>query len=145
MKGEHIAKYAKSLGAGSEEYTAKFSKYNAQGIAPEKISEHFAKIKTQITDSFKTGKQVVPKIEKEAPIEKVPEQKVEKAEKVSEKAPAVKKTTAKKAESKKPTAKKEAAKEEASVKKKRHLLKKQQKNQLRQKKRQVRKVERKHE
>ena len=45
MKGEHIAKYAKSLGAGSEEYTAKFSKYTAQGVAPEKISEHFAKVK----------------------------------------------------------------------------------------------------
>ena len=45
MKGEHIAKYAKSLGAGSEEYTAKFSKYNAQGVAPEKISEHFTKVK----------------------------------------------------------------------------------------------------
>ena len=29
MKGEHIAKYAKSLGAGSEEYTAKFSQYTA--------------------------------------------------------------------------------------------------------------------
>ena len=49
MKGEHIAKYAKSLGAGSEEYTAKFSKYIAQGVAPEKISEHFTKVKAEIT------------------------------------------------------------------------------------------------
>ena len=82
MKGEHIAKYAKSLGAGSEEYTAKFSKYTAQGVAPEKISEHFAKVKATITDSFKTGKQVVPKIEKETPAEKVPEKKAEKVEKI---------------------------------------------------------------
>ena len=110
MKGEHIAKYAKSLGAGSEEYTAKFSKYTAQGIAPEKISEHFAKVKATITDSFKTGKQVVPKIEKEAPAEKVPEKKAEKVEKVPEKAPAAKKVAAKK-----PAAKKEAAKKEEVI------------------------------
>ena len=49
MKGEHIAKYAKSLGAGSEEYTAKFSKYAAKNVAPEKISEHFSKVKAEIT------------------------------------------------------------------------------------------------
>ena len=107
MKGEHIAKYAKSLGAGSEEYTAKFSKYNAQGVAPEKISEYFAKVKATLTDSFKTGKQVVPKIEKEAPAEKVTEKKAGKADKVPEKAPAAKKVAAKK-----PAAKKEAAKKE---------------------------------
>jgi large subunit ribosomal protein L18 len=55
MKGEHIAKYAKSLGAGSEEYAAKFSKYIAQGVAPEKIPEHFNKVKAEITGSFKKG------------------------------------------------------------------------------------------
>ena len=55
MKGEHIAKYAKSLGAGSEEYSAKFSKYIAQGVAPEKIPEHFNKVKAEITGSFKKG------------------------------------------------------------------------------------------
>ena len=110
MKGEHIAKYAKSLGAGSEEYTAKFSKYTAQGVAPEKISEHFAKAKTLITDSFKTGKQVAPKIEKEAPPTKpeVPA-KAEKVAKVPEKAP-----SAKKAVVRKPAAKKEAAKKEVA-------------------------------
>ena len=37
MKGEHIAKYAKSLGTGSEDYQSKFSKYIAKGVAPEKI------------------------------------------------------------------------------------------------------------
>ncbi len=55
MKGEHIVKYAKSLGAGSEEYSAKFSKYIAQGVAPEKIPEHFNKVKAEITGSFKKG------------------------------------------------------------------------------------------
>ncbi len=55
MKGEHIAKYAKSLGAGSEEYSAKFSKYIAQGVAPEKIPEHFNKVKAEITGSFEKG------------------------------------------------------------------------------------------
>ena len=116
MKGEHIAKYAKSLGAGSEEYAAKFSKYSAQGVAPEKISEHFATAKTTITDSFKTGKQVIPKIEKEAPAEKVPEKKAEKVEKAPEKAPAAKKVAVKK-----PAAKKEAAKKEEIVVEKKEM------------------------
>jgi len=56
VKGEHIAKYAKSLGAGSEEYNAKFSKYIVQGIAPEKLPEHFNKVKADITGSFKPSK-----------------------------------------------------------------------------------------
>ena len=47
-KGEHIAKYAKSLGTGSEQYAAKFSEYNAKGVSPEKISEHFSKVKANI-------------------------------------------------------------------------------------------------
>ncbi len=104
MKGEHIAKYAKSLGAGSEQYRARFSKYTAQGVAPEKISEQFTKVKAQITDSFKTGKQVVPKKETLAE----PEPPV-KAEKAPEKAPIAKKAVAKKAAAKKEVAKKEEA------------------------------------
>jgi large subunit ribosomal protein L18 len=56
MKGEHIAKYAKSLGVGSEEYTAKFSQYTAQGVAPEKIVEHFTKIKADIIAVSKGAK-----------------------------------------------------------------------------------------
>ena len=117
MKGEHIAKYAKSLGAGSEEYKAKFSKYNGHGVSPEKISEHFAKVKAQITDSFKTGKQVVPKKEKKAPAEAETPIKTEKA---PEKAPAAKKAVAKK-----PAAKKEVAKkEEAPVEEKKAPAKK---------------------
>ena len=91
MKGEHIAKYAKSLGSGSEEYTAKFSKYTAQNVVPEKISEHFNKVKAEITGSFKATKpatEATPKAitEKEAPVE-------EKA--LAKKAAAKAKTTAK--------------------------------------------------
>jgi large subunit ribosomal protein L18 len=56
MKGEHIAKYAKNLGAGSEEYKAKFSQYTANGVIPEKIAEHFAKVKADIMAGTKSAK-----------------------------------------------------------------------------------------
>jgi large subunit ribosomal protein L18 len=52
-KGEHIAKYGKSLGAGSEVYSVKFSKYLKQGSSPEKLPELFAKVKADIISSFK--------------------------------------------------------------------------------------------
>ena len=65
MKGEHIAKYAKGLGAGSEEYTAKFSKYTAKGVAPEKIGELVNKVKGEITGTSKAGKTATE--EKKAP------------------------------------------------------------------------------
>ena len=52
-KADHIAKYAKSLGSGSEEYLKKFSKYLSQDIPPEKLPEHFGKIKAEIISSFK--------------------------------------------------------------------------------------------
>ena len=68
LKGEHIAKYAKILGAGSEEYTAKFSKYTAKGVAPEKIAEHFTKVKADILAVSK-GAQLPPE---EAPAPKAP-------------------------------------------------------------------------
>jgi large subunit ribosomal protein L18 len=55
-KGEHVAEYAKSLGTGSEEYNAKFSGYIAHGIAPEKLPEHFNKVKAEITASFNPPK-----------------------------------------------------------------------------------------
>ena len=45
LKGDHIARYAKELGTGSEEYNLKFSTYNAGGIAPEKVAEHQLAIK----------------------------------------------------------------------------------------------------
>ena len=87
MKGEHIAKYAKSLSAGSEEYTAKFSQYTAQGVAPEKIVEHFTKVKADIIAVSKGAK--LPEVvaaPKAAPKEKAPKAAVEAAPK--EKAPA---------------------------------------------------------
>ena len=128
MKGEHIAKYAKSLGAGSEEYSKKFSQYTAQGVAPEKVVEHFSKIKTEITDSFKTGKQVIPEIkapakEEVVPVKKVKEAKVpvqeEKIIPVEEKKPVAKKekakAPAKKAAAKPKAATKKAAEKEAPV------------------------------
>ena len=55
IKGEHIAKYGKSLGAGSEGYSAKFSKYLGQKLSPEKLPEHFAKVKADVIGSFKSG------------------------------------------------------------------------------------------
>jgi large subunit ribosomal protein L18 len=109
MKGEHIVKYAKSLGAGSEEYTAKFSKYTAQNVAPEKISEHFNKVKSEILGSFKAGKATVESphkapAEKEAPV----------AEEKEEKAPAKKAAAAVKP---KPAAKEAVASKEKASKK----------------------------
>jgi large subunit ribosomal protein L18 len=53
LKGEHIAKYGKSLGAGSEVYSAKFSKYLGEKLSPEKLPEHFAKVKAEVAGSFK--------------------------------------------------------------------------------------------
>jgi len=52
-KGEHIAKYAKTL--GPENFQGKFSIYTAHEITPEKLPEHFAKVKADIVASFKTG------------------------------------------------------------------------------------------
>lgn len=87
MKGEHIAKYAKSLGVGSEEYTAKFSQYTAQGVAPEKIAEHFTKVKADILAGSKSAKLPVEKVAapKAAAKEKAPKAAVVAAPK--EKAP----------------------------------------------------------
>jgi large subunit ribosomal protein L18 len=53
VKGDHIAKYGKSLGAGSDVYSAKFSKYLAEKLSPEKLPEHLAKVKAEIAGSFK--------------------------------------------------------------------------------------------
>ena len=52
-EGKHIAEYGKSVIADPEFYSAKFSKYLEQKLAPEKLPEHFAKVKADITDSFK--------------------------------------------------------------------------------------------
>jgi large subunit ribosomal protein L18 len=128
MKGEHIAQYAKSLGAGSDEYNAKFSKYTAQGVAPEKIAEHFTKVKTDIMTGTKTAKSVEaaePKVEAK---EKVPKAAVTKekapakeVEKIAQVAPAKQKTAAKVTKEKAPKGKvatKKAAPKEKAPKEK---------------------------
>jgi large subunit ribosomal protein L18 len=53
VKGEHIATYGKSLGVGSEVYSAKFSKYLEAKFPPEKLPEHFVKVKAEVAGSFK--------------------------------------------------------------------------------------------
>jgi len=125
MKGDHIAKYAKSLGIGSEDYAKKFSQYTAQGVSPEKIVEHFSKIKAEIADSFKTGKQVVPEKqapakEEVAPVKKAKEARAlvqeDKVAIVEEKKVSVKKEEATMEEAKAP-AKKVIAKPKAATKK----------------------------
>jgi large subunit ribosomal protein L18 len=55
-KGDQIAKYAKKLGTGSDEYNKKFATYIAAGVAPEKLPEHFTKVKADIVASFKGEK-----------------------------------------------------------------------------------------
>lgn len=52
-KGEHIAKYAESLASNAEEYQARFSQYLRQGIKPETVSAHFAKVKGDVVAAFK--------------------------------------------------------------------------------------------
>jgi large subunit ribosomal protein L18 len=54
-QGKHIAVYGKSLSSDSEVYSAKFSKYLKQKLAPEKLPDHFTKVKAEITSSFKKG------------------------------------------------------------------------------------------
>jgi large subunit ribosomal protein L18 len=112
LKGDHIGKYAKSLGAGSEEYTAKFSQYTAKGIVPEKIGEHFAKVKADIIAGTKskklpieaakpkaTAKEAVPKaVVEAAPKEKAPAK--VKEEKPIEETPVKEKAVAKAAKAK---------------------------------------------
>jgi large subunit ribosomal protein L18 len=52
-EGKHIAEYGKSIIADPKFYSAKFSEYLEQKLAPEKLPEHFAKVKADITASFK--------------------------------------------------------------------------------------------
>ena len=61
-KGDHIAEYAKSLSANSEEKSLKFSKYAGKEISPEKLPEHFIKVKADIVESF-NGSKIVAEIE----------------------------------------------------------------------------------
>ena len=52
IEGKHIAAYGKSLAEDSEVYSAKFSKYTAQKLSPEKLPEHIEKVKADIIKSF---------------------------------------------------------------------------------------------
>jgi len=81
MKGEHIAKYAKNLDAGSEEYTAKFSQYTANGVPPEKIGEHFAKVKADIMAGTKSAKLSVEAVKPKAEVKEEAPKAVEAAPK----------------------------------------------------------------
>jgi large subunit ribosomal protein L18 len=58
IEGQHIADYGKSLSDAPEIYSAKFSKYLGQRLSPEKLPEHFEKVKAGIVKSFekKSGK-----------------------------------------------------------------------------------------
>ena len=62
LKGDHIALYAKDLSADSEEYNLKFSKYGAGGVSPEKVTEHFSHVRSEIVNAFK-GAKVAPEPE----------------------------------------------------------------------------------
>jgi large subunit ribosomal protein L18 len=64
IEGKHIAAYGKSLEEDSEVYSAKFSKYVEQKMSPEKLPEHFAKVKADIIQSFE--KKSEKKIEKKS-------------------------------------------------------------------------------
>jgi len=55
IKGAHIAEYAETLTSNPEVYQAKFSKYLEQKLSPEKLPEHFAKVKADIIAAFKSG------------------------------------------------------------------------------------------
>ncbi len=57
IKGEHIAEYAKQLAeTNSEEYSKRFSNYLARKLKPEKLPDHFEKVKEKILVFFKKAK-----------------------------------------------------------------------------------------
>ena len=54
IRGEHIANYAKQLATENpEEYKKRFSQYLARRLKPEKLPEHFLKVKEKILKAFK--------------------------------------------------------------------------------------------
>lgn len=55
IKGAHIAEYAESLASNPEVYQARFSKYLEHKLSPEKLPEHFAKVKADMIAAFKSG------------------------------------------------------------------------------------------
>jgi large subunit ribosomal protein L18 len=68
IEGKHIVEYGTSLKEDSEVYSAKFSKYLAQKVFPEKLPEHIEKVKADIIKSFekKAEKKSVKKSGKKA-------------------------------------------------------------------------------
>ena len=108
-KGQHIASYAEELGVDSDEYKAKFSKFLAADVAPEKLPEHYSTVKAAIVGSFK-GAQVAPEPEAK-PKAKAPAK--EKAAPAKEKAAPAKEAAAPVKE-KVPVSKEEAPKAKAA-------------------------------
>ena len=51
-RGAHIAEYCEKLGSGSEAYSRRFSRYLEKKLPPEKLPEHFSKVKAEIIVSF---------------------------------------------------------------------------------------------
>jgi len=96
-KGGHIANYATELNKENPEiYAAKFRKYLDNGLAPEKIAEHFSKTRAAIVASFK-GAEVAPEPENApAPKAKPKSAPKIKAKVESKEAPLKKKAPAKK-------------------------------------------------
>lgn len=52
LEGKHVAEYGKNLSDNSEVYSARFSNYLNQKLVPEKLPEHFGKVKADILVSF---------------------------------------------------------------------------------------------
>jgi large subunit ribosomal protein L18 len=122
LRGDHIVKYGKDLSPGSEEYSKKFSQYTAKGVVPEKIVEHFNKVKADMPAVLKSGKPVVEAAPKAEASKKAAakEAEVPKPEAKEAKAPAKAKAKAKEAKPKKekaPAKTKAPAKEKAPKKK----------------------------
>jgi len=56
IQGVHIAEYAQTLKTVPEEYEKQFAHYLAKKLSPEKLPQHFAKVKEKILLSFKPKK-----------------------------------------------------------------------------------------
>jgi large subunit ribosomal protein L18 len=55
ITGEHIAKYAQSLAADTEEYQSRFSNFLKEKTRPETLPKHVAQVKTDMMKAFKSG------------------------------------------------------------------------------------------
>lgn len=52
IRGQHIVEYANWLLSNTEVYQQRFSRYLSRKLPPEKITEHFSRIKEKIVSSF---------------------------------------------------------------------------------------------